>query len=371
MLRPMRAIVTASLPALLLWWWSRSGAGVEDLYAGWIYPAIGGALQRLTGWLPFSLFEVLVLLGAPLLLASAAVAVRRRRKLTWLRRVLVLAGWVITWFLVAWGVNYGRDPLKAQQGWGGDLATSGPISEGEVRALASRLALATADAWRALPPEIASDEGSRLPFGRAELPAIIDRGYRRLDWLAYAPAREWVSPRPKPVQVLFFPFPASGMFSPWTNEAQYDAALPEASLPFTVAHELAHARGYAREDEANLLGFAAGLATGDPYVRYGVLRAGFSYVNKALRGFDKRAARDLRALLPEGVKADWRAINAHWDRKPELTLEAGNKTYDAYLKSQGVSEGRRSYSRVVRLLVLLDRSGEMSLDVSRYPPEEP
>ena len=369
--KPLRSILTAGLPALALWWWSRSGLGVEALYAGHIYPLIGGALQGLTGALPFSLFEVLVLAGAPLLLLSGLAAVRRRRALAWLGRALTLAAWILTWFLAAWGVNYGRDTLKVQQGWGGDAATSGPIGEGEIRALASRLALATAAAWRALPPAIAGDTGSRLPWDRSELAGIIDRGYRRLDWLAYAPARDWVSPRPKPVQILFFPFPASGMFSPWTSEAQYDAGLPDASLPFTAAHELAHARGYAREDEANLLGFAAGLACGDDYVRYGVLRAGFSYVNKALRSFDKAAAQDLRALLPEGVRADWRAISAHWERKPELTLAAGGRTYDAYLRSQGVSEGRRSYSRVVKLLVLLDRSGEMDLDVSTYPREEP
>jgi len=361
----MRGIITAFLPAAALWLWSRSGAGVESVYAAHIYPAVGGALQAATGPLPFSLFEVLVISGVVLLLVLGHRSVRRRKKLSFLRGVLIAAGWIVSFFLLAWGMNYGRDPLKVQQGWDRDPAIRGPISRGEIRALASRLCLNARYAYEDLPPEIASDAGSTMPYDRHELARIIDRGYRTLDWLAYAPARDWESPSPKPVQVLFFPFSAAGMFSPWTSEAQYDAGLPDASLPFTVAHELAHARGFAREDEANLVGFAAAVNAGDPYARYGALRSGCSYANNALAKFDRPMSRGLRQLLPEGLRADQRAINAHWDKKPELSMAVSDKTYDAYLKSQGVEDGRQSYGRVVKLLVWLDRAGEITLDVSR------
>ena len=236
----MRGILTAFLPAALLWLWSRSGAGVESVYAGGVYPVVGGALQAVTGPLPFSLFEVLVLSGALLVLVLGVRAVRLRRKLRFLRGLLMAAGWIVSAFLLAWGINYGRDPLRVQQGWHESRATTGPISRGEIRSLASRLCLNARYAYEDLPPAIASDEGSRMPYDRHELARIIDRGYASLDWLAYAPARDWESPSPKPVRVLFFPFSAAGMFSPWTSEAQYDAGLPDASLPFTVAHELAH-----------------------------------------------------------------------------------------------------------------------------------
>jgi len=361
----MRGILTAFLPAALLWLWSRSGAGVESVYAGGVYPVVGGALQAVTGPLPFSLFEVLVLSGALLLLVLGVRAVRLRRKLRFLRGLLMAAGWIVSAFLLAWGINYGRDPLRVQQGWHESRATTGPISRGEIRSLASRLCLNARYAYEDLPPAIASDEGSRMPYDRHELARIIDRGYASLDWLAYAPARDWESPSPKPVRVLFFPFSAAGMFSPWTSEAQYDAGLPDASLPFTVAHELAHARGFAREDEANLVGFAAALAAGDPYTRYGALRSGCSYSTRALAKFDKPMARGLRQLQPEGARADQRAISAHWEKKPDFSVQLSNKTYDAYLKSQGVADGKLSYGQVVKLLVWLDRAGEISLDVSR------
>jgi hypothetical protein len=357
----MRAILIALAPALTLWLWSRAGAGVETIYARGVYPPLARALQAVAGLLPFSLFEVLVFAGVAALLGLAARAARRREGRVYLRGLLIAGLWIVNAFLLFWGMNYGRDSLKDQQGWGG----GGPIEEAEVAALAERLVDAVCASWDALPPEIATPSGSRMPWDLPTLSAHIDRGYAALDWLDYAPAREWRSPRVKPVRLLFYPFSTAGRFSPWTSEAQYDGELPEVSLPFTAAHELAHARGFAREDEANLLGIAAGLASGEPYLQYGVLRAAVNYAVNAVGGTDKQAAKALRARLPEGVRADNRVLREYWASKPDLTVALSDATYDAYLKSQGVSSGRRSYSQVVKQLIWLDRAGGLALDVSR------
>lgn len=49
-----------------------------------------------------------------------------------------------------------------------------------------------------------------------------------------------------------------GYYNPFTTEAQYNADLPATFLPFTLAHESAHQLGFARENEANFIGFLIG-----------------------------------------------------------------------------------------------------------------
>ena len=44
--------------------------------------------------------------------------------------------------------------------------------------------------------------------------------------------------------------------------------IPRATYTFTLAHELAHASGYVREEEADLVGFLACLESRDPYLLY-------------------------------------------------------------------------------------------------------
>jgi hypothetical protein len=49
----------------------------------------------------------------------------------------------------------------------------------------------------------------------------------------------------------------TGIYSPFTAEPNVNMNVPDPDLPFTASHELAHARGFAREDEANYLGSLA------------------------------------------------------------------------------------------------------------------
>ena len=43
----------------------------------------------------------------------------------------------------------------------------------------------------------------------------------------------------------------SGIYFPFTGEANFNGGTPPVSLPRVMGHEMSHQRGYAREDEAN------------------------------------------------------------------------------------------------------------------------
>ena len=60
----------------------------------------------------------------------------------------------------------------------------------------------------------------------------------------------------------------TGFFFPYTAEANVNVDCTMALIPATIAHELAHQRGVAREDEANFCAVLACMADNDPAYRY-------------------------------------------------------------------------------------------------------
>lgn len=59
-----------------------------------------------------------------------------------------------------------------------------------------------------------------------------------------------------------------GYYNPFSAEAQYNKNLPSTQLPFTLAHESAHQMGFAREQEANFIGYLLGKNSKNSELRY-------------------------------------------------------------------------------------------------------
>src|SRR5207249_4127597 len=82
----------------------------------------------------------------------------------------------------------------------------------------------------------------------------------------------------------------SGIFCPFTGEPNVNTTLPEPDVPFAACHELAHAHGFAREDEANYVGYVACIRHPDPDFRYSGLLAASLYAMNALARVGRGAA---------------------------------------------------------------------------------
>lgn len=59
-----------------------------------------------------------------------------------------------------------------------------------------------------------------------------------------------------------------GYYNPFTAEAQYNSELPSTFIPFTTAHESSHQLGFAREQEANFVGYLIGVNSGNSELKY-------------------------------------------------------------------------------------------------------
>ncbi len=142
-----------------------------------------------------------------------------------------------------------------------------------------------------------------------------------------------------------------GVYLMHTGEPAVNARVPASELPMTVCHELAHQIGFAREEEANFVGYLACAMHPDAEFRYSAALEATIYALGALSRADPRAYERLIGALSPAVRRDWEAQRAFWERYETPLKRFGSRVNDAYLKSQGQEEGVRSYGRMVDLLV--------------------
>ena len=143
----------------------------------------------------------------------------------------------------------------------------------------------------------------------------------------------------------------TGVYSFFTGEANLNVNFPDYTLPYTAAHELAHQRGIAREDEANFVAFLVCSSSDDPYVRYcGYLNL-YEYVSNALWRADRDLYYMAAAKLNSEVKAEMAAYSRFYDKYRHSTVsQVSGSINNSYLQSQG-TPGTQSYGMVVDLAV--------------------
>jgi hypothetical protein len=315
---------------------------VERYYADWFYPALQARLTSWSNETGVAIFDfILLFLIATLIVVlwrSVSRAVRQRSPAVLLRGVLTLTtlvAVVYVWFAVAWGLNYARTPLEAGIGYDRTRVTASAV-----RALAERCVVETNRAYtdghsggfpevHAIPPSLVSalhDIERKLGRPRATVPG-------------------------RPKKTLLAPFfrasGTDGMHAPFMLETLLNPDLTPPERPAVLAHEWAHLAGYAPEDDASFVGTLAALKA-DPGSRYS---AWLSLVFETASQLPRDEQRRVLAALEPGPRQDQEAIAARLRSRVESVQRVSWQTYDQYLKSQGVQEGIRSYSRVVELLL--------------------
>jgi hypothetical protein len=159
----------------------------------------------------------------------------------------------------------------------------------------------------------------------------------------------------------------TGIYSPFTGEPNVNMTLPDSELPFAASHEVAHQRGFAREDEANYLGYVACRLHPDADFRYSGRLAASVYAMNALALRDRAAWKRLEAGRSAGVGRDLAALVAWAERYRGPVERLSARLNDAYLRSQGQPEGVESYGRVVDLLLAERRTTEQPGNRPLFP----
>lgn len=342
----------ADLAVLGLYLALRHDRGLMNGFADRITTPLKGALGRLCALTSLSVMELLyVLAGAAALVyvvgsVIAVVKARGRRGQRAYGALLLAADVCLTvyaLFCLMWGVNYWTDSFQDRSG-----ITAQPVAAEDLEAVTAYFAQQLADTADSVPrdengvyavPKEQILAESRLVYGGVteQFPFLDfrDTGVKAVRCSRF-------------MSIMGF----TGVYFACIGESNVNVDSPACLLPSTVAHELAHQRGIAWEQECNFLGVLASVTSGMPDYVYSGWLLGFIHLGNALYETDPEAYWAIRNALPETVSADLRDNNAYWDQFRDNVVEKVSDTvYDAALKSYGDANGMKSYSMVVELLV--------------------
>jgi len=304
--------------------------------------------SRLGSFVPFSLAELLIALAVVFgiwLLIRLGKGICRKEWSTVYRRALTLlslASFLFGLFSLWWGVFYYSDTFQQQSGL-------------RAEAVARDELLYTTVYFAALANEY-SDQVSRDENGAYTVD--LDDVFRRSETLYHQAAELYPcleAPDTRPKQVLFSRLMSyvktTGFFFPFTAEANINVDAPLYTIPSTIAHELAHQRGVAREDEANFVAVLACLENGDPDFVYSAAMMAYTYLGNALHRTDYNTWLAVYSGLSDSVKLDLRLHNRYWDQFETKVADVSETMYEGFLRTYGDDRGMQSYGACVDLLV--------------------
>jgi hypothetical protein len=143
----------------------------------------------------------------------------------------------------------------------------------------------------------------------------------------------------------------AGIYMPFTGEANVNILVPDATLPSTICHEMAHQRGFAREDEANFIGYLACKYSNDADFQYSGYLLALIYSMNALYAYDEASYYELVKTYSPGLVRDLKYDSDFWKQFEGPAEKAQERINDAYLKSNKQADGIYSYGRMVDLLL--------------------
>ena len=327
--------------------------GNSALMAGWVFGVMAPlerALGRMWSVFPFSVAEALTALflaGCAVWLVRAGILLfRHRAPRPFLHRLLALASvWLWLWAGLCWLWNAAYYAPSFAQREGLEAV---PCSVEELSAVTEYFARQAA----ALAPQVARDGEGRFA---EDLAGCFEKGpqlYRNI-------REDFPSLDIKPVKakpLLFSRLQSilgfTGVYFPFTGEANVNVDAPACLVPATIGHEMAHQRMVASELEANFVGVAACTSCDDVVFQYSGYLMGLIQLCNALYSVSPDAWYGIveRTFTPE-LARDWRDNNDYWEALESPVENTAGDMYDSFLKSNDQSLGILSYGACVDLLV--------------------
>lgn len=166
-------------------------------------------------------------------------------------------------------------------------------------------------------------------------------------------------------------FGFTGVYNPFTGEANINVHAPPVLQPATIAHEMAHQRLIAPELEANFLAVVACLDSPSNTYRYSGYLFGLMQLSNALYSVAPEEWREIIPLYftPE-MTHDWEENYEYWQNFQSPAEEVAKEVYDGFLKSNDQELGIRSYGACVDLLTAYYRQ-EAQTWYAQQVPEPP
>ena len=345
------AAVAAPVALALLFLLLSPSRGFANFVTAWFSRPVKALLGTVFGVIPLSVMELEYIAAFLFILIwnirTVALAIRREDGLRLaLRRTgvfLLVIAYLLVFFLWCFAIDYRSDSFSERSG-----LEAGPVETEDLYVVTKYFVQSAAqyasevkrdgdlhwaeelDGYLGSSKYIYENLNSEFPFlsARSRVPKKMYLTSRISSWMGF-----------------------TGVYFPFSGESNINIEAPGPFIPQTICHELAHQKGVYAEQEANFVGIAAAIASGDPVYVYSGLLAGSVHLANALAAADAKLWRELVPLMSDEMRTDWNDNHAYWQQFEGKVEEVSSKVYDGYLKAQGQELGIRSYGACVDLLV--------------------
>ncbi len=353
-----------------------------DYYVHSIYPFWVNTYSRLTGIVPFSVGEIMIVSG--LIITAIAVmlgfvavifllAFRSHsiypKVMKFCKRYFTGYAWILTGVFVVMTLNcfipYHCSSLEERYGMLSGLQVDDPLLKDlmskeytleELTRLRDFVVIKTND----LATKVNRDDHGNIiyPDNMEEI-AIesmlsLSKNCKQLDGFY-----------PTPKQFTFSGFfsqqKMKGYFFPFSMEINYNAIMHEINRPATICHEYAHLKGFMYEEEANMIGFLACVNSSDVTFQYSGYLSILNYVNNEFYEAinENHFIYDSHVRISPLVKSEnifleeeaWVKVEEKAMIRTEVVDKVSDKLSETSMVLNGIEDGVLSYTRVVGLLL--------------------
>ncbi|MBE6648612.1 MAG: DUF3810 domain-containing protein [Ruminococcaceae bacterium] len=328
---------------------SRASSNFADFISEYPSSWVRLVLAGFTSIFPFSLAEGFLLLLIPLCILFLFFAPDEDEGKRMTRNSYIMLGilfLIVSTYLSVFAPCYFRKPVDEELGLDRKSVTKDDVYNA---------AVFVSEEIEKLEEEIVSDNTGKtlMPYSYSELVYKLNLAYDSLcdsdekydflgDFYSY--------PKPLIISKLMPYTRISGFYTFFTGEANISTAYPDFMIPYTIAHEMAHQRGIAREDEANFIAFLVCMESNDSYIRYSGYTELLNYLLDAVYTTDKNLYEETFYNAPKVYREEYSAyIDFIRSTRMDSVSNVTGTINDTMLQSQGQSAGTESYNLVTEL----------------------
>lgn len=326
---------------------------VEKIYSNYIFLLIARVLSKLFSKIPFSLWEFIYvgLLVFPVIIFFKFIYMlikdRKNLKIKLIKHtkpclITLLLGYFL--FNILWGINYYREPIATSMGHENEQ-----YKKDDLINLCKEVLIITNGIRDDLKEDINGNFTLSMEF--SQLSNMVEDGYKYFKVGNKPLDVRYNNTKPVILSKFMSYTGITGMYSPFTGEANVNIDIPSTTLPVTIAHEQAHQRGIAREEEANYLAYLACVNSPNKELQYSGYYLALTYLMNDLYSIDKEAYQEIRKLYSHKLIRDINFSNNYWKNHEGFVERVWNKANDSYLKANNQSAGAASYGLMTKLLL--------------------
>ena len=346
--------LTAAIFGAITWVLLQFGEKFSTL-VDMIYPYVIRTLQDIlaqwTSVVAFPVWQLMAVVLGVLVLASLVVTLAMKwNPIQWFGWVLAVCSALFTLHTLMWGLNYHAGSLAEDMRLEVSSYTLDELTE------ATEYYRDKAAYYAA---KVNRDAAGNVDF--AEFETLAEKAGEGFQVLTYEHHYPIFAGCTLPVKKLgwadmYSSMGITGVTFGMTGEAAVNPQIPDVTLPFTMAHEMAHRMCIAPERDANFAAFLACSVHPDVEFQYSAYFMAYRYCYNALSSVSSQSAAAAAARVTAGVSQqlneDISAYNnffhTHRDNTATSLADSAN---DTYLKVSGDTSGIASYGQVCDLLV--------------------